>query len=144
MCVSCRKEKSRPCSIELPTLTIIHHIYFLSTFFDTISDKYYYAEREERQGANMDFMTLVSEVGFPIAGAIAAGGFVFLTLKFILAGVTDSVTTLKNIIGQLDNRVQTMNNDLVKIDALLSYTLGVKPNVDRIAANEGKEDARRD
>ena len=92
----------------------------------------------------MDFFTLVKDVGFPIAGAIAAGGFVFLTLKFILAGVTDSVTTLKNIIGQLDNRVQTMNNDLVKIDALLSYALGVKPNVDRIAANEGKEDARRD
>ena len=68
----------------------------------------------------MDFLTLVSEVGFPIAGAIAAGVFVFVTLKFILAGVTGSVTTLKNIIGQLDNRVQTMNNDLVKIDALLS------------------------
>jgi len=92
----------------------------------------------------MDFMTLVSEVGFPIAGAIAAGVFVYLTLKFILEGVTGSVTTLKNIIAQLDNRVQTMNNDLVKIDALLSHVLGVKPNVDRIAANEGKEDARRD
>jgi len=93
---------------------------------------------------SMDFLTLVSDVGFPIAGAIAAGVFVYLTLKFILEGVTGSVTTLKNIIAQLDNRVQTMNNDLVKIDALLSHVLGVKPNVDRIAANEGKEDARRD
>jgi len=92
----------------------------------------------------MDFLSLVGDVGFPIAGALAAGGFVFLTLSFILAGVTGSVTTLKNIIGQLDNRVQTMNNDLVKIDALMSHALGVKPNVDRIAANEGKEDARRD
>lgn len=92
----------------------------------------------------MDFLTLVGEVGFPIVGAIAAGGFVFLTLKFILAGVTDSVTTLKNIIGQLDNRVQTMNNDLVKVDALLSHALDVKPNIERIAANEGKNDARRD
>lgn len=92
----------------------------------------------------MDFLTLISDVGFPIAGAIATGGFVFLTLKFILAGVTGSVNTLKNIIGQLDNRVQTMNNDLVKIDALMSHVLEVKPNIDRIAANEGKEDARRD
>jgi hypothetical protein len=92
----------------------------------------------------MDFLTLVSEVGFPIAGAIAAGVFVFITLKFILVGVTDSVNTLKNIIGALDNRVQTMNNDLVKIDTLLSYVLHVRPNIDRIAANEGKEDARRD
>ena len=92
----------------------------------------------------MDFLTLVGEVGFPIAGALAAGVFVFITLKFILASVTDSVSTLQNIIGALDNRVQTMNNDLVKIDALLSYALNVKPNIDRIAANEGKEDARRD
>ena len=96
------------------------------------------------EGENLDFYTLVKDVGFPIAGAIAAGGFVFLTLKFILAGVTDSVNTLKNIIGALDNRVQTMNNDLVKIDTLLSYVLHVRPNIDRIAANEGKEDARRD
>jgi hypothetical protein len=92
----------------------------------------------------MDILTFIDQVGFPVAGALAAGIFVFITLKFILAGVTGSVTTLKNIIAQLDNRVQTMNNDLVKIDALLSYALGVKPNIDRIAANEGKDDARRD
>jgi len=92
----------------------------------------------------MDFLTFIGEVGFPIAGAIAAGFFVFTTLKFILASVTGSVMGLKNIIQSLDNRVQTMNNDLIKIDTLLSYALGVKPNVDRLAANEGKEDARRD
>jgi|TARA_B110000305_G_C19397188_1_gene618096 putative Mn2+ efflux pump MntP len=92
----------------------------------------------------VDFLSFVGEVGFPIAGAIAAGFFVFTTLKFILASVTGSVMGLKNIIQSLDNRVQTMNNDLVKIDTLLSYALGVKPNVDRLAANEGKEDARRD
>ena len=92
----------------------------------------------------MDFLSLVGDVGFPIAGAIVAGVFVFTTLKCILASVTGSVNGLKNIIGALDNRVQTMNNDLIKIDALMSHVLGVKPNVERLAANEGKEDARRD
>ena len=92
----------------------------------------------------MDFLKLVGDVGFPIAGAIGAGYFVFLTLKFILQGVTGSVMGLKGIITGLDNRLQTMNNDLVKIDTLMSYALGVKPNIDRLAANEGKEDARRD
>ena len=92
----------------------------------------------------MDFLTIVGEVGFPIAGAMAAGIFVFIPIKFILGSVTSSVNSLKGIIGSLDNRVQTMNNDLVKIDTLLSHTLGVTPNVDRLAANEGKEDARRD
>ena len=92
----------------------------------------------------MEFLTLVGDVGFPIAGAIAAGVFVFTTLKFILQSVTGSVMGLKNIIVALENRVQTMNNDLVKIDTLMSYIQGVKPNVDRLAANEGKLDARRD
>lgn len=92
----------------------------------------------------VEFLKLVGEVGFPIAGALAAGYLVFLTIKFILGGVNSSVSSLSNIIQALDNRVQTMNNDLVKIDALVSYSLGVKPSVDRIAANEGKEDARRD
>lgn len=92
----------------------------------------------------MEFLKLVGEVGFPIAGAIAAGFFVFTTLKFILSSVTGSVNGLKGMICALDNRVQTMNNDLVKIDTLMSHVLGVKPNIDRIAANEGKEDARRD
>ena len=92
----------------------------------------------------MDFLTLVGDVRFTISFLLSAGLFVFITLKFILASVTDSVTSLKNIMTGLDNRVQTMNNDLVKIDALLSYALNVKPNIDRIAANEGKDDARRD
>jgi hypothetical protein len=91
-----------------------------------------------------DILNLVGEVGFPIAGALAAGYFVFLTLRFILEGVTGSINGLAGIIKALDNRVQTMNNDLVKIDALMSYALKVKPNIDRLAANEGKEDARRD
>lgn len=92
----------------------------------------------------MDIFKLIAEVGFPIAGACAAGFFVFTTVKFILASVTGSINGLKGIIGALDNRVQTMNNDLVKLDSLISYAFGVKPNIDRLAANEGKEDARRD
>jgi len=91
-----------------------------------------------------DALKLISDVGFPIAAAGASGYLVFLTIKFILDGVTNSVNTLAGIIKGLDNRVLTMNNDLVKIDALMSYALGVRPNVDRIAANEGKDDARKD
>jgi len=92
----------------------------------------------------MNFLQFVSDVGFPIAGAVASGIFIFIILKFILATVTGSVHGLKAIIQALDNRVQTMNNDLIKIDALLSHVEGVRPNVDRLAANEGKEDARKD
>ena len=67
-----------------------------------------------------------------------------MTLKYILASVTGTVNTIESMIKQLDNRVQTMNNDIVKVDALMSHALDVRPNIDRLAANEGKEDARKD
>ena len=76
----------------------------------------------------MDFFKLVGEVGFPIAAAMAAGYFVFLTLKFILAGVTGSVKGMAGIITALDNRVKTMNHDVIRIDTLISNALGVKPD----------------
>ena len=91
----------------------------------------------------MDFFKLVAEVGFPIAAALAAGYFVFLTLKFILAGVTSSVKGMSGIIGALDKRVSAMNHDVIRIDTLVSNALGVKPDVDRIARSE-QSDARRD
>ena len=81
----------------------------------------------------MDFFKLVAEVGFPIASALAGGYFVFLTLKFILAGVTSSVKGLSGIITALDNRVKTMNHDVIRIDTVVSNALGLKPDVERIA-----------
>jgi archaellum biogenesis ATPase FlaH len=92
----------------------------------------------------MDFFKLVAEVGFPIASSIGAGYFVFLTLKFILAGVTGSVKSLSGIITALDNRVKTMNHDVIRIDTLMSSAMGVKPDIDRIARADGKNDARKD
>lgn len=92
----------------------------------------------------MDFFTLVGEVGFPIAAAMAAGYFVFLTLKFILAGVTSSVKGMSNIILALDNRIKTMNHDIIRIDTLMSNALDVEPDTDRIARADGKNDARKD
>ena len=91
-----------------------------------------------------DFFKLVADVGFPIAAALASGYFVFLTLKFILAGVTGGVSGMKNIITSLDNRVKTMNHDVVRIDTIVSNALGLRPDVDRIARADGKNDARRD
>lgn len=87
---------------------------------------------------------LVAEVGFPIAAAGALGYFVFLTMKFILAGVMGSVRGLSGIITALDNRVKTMNHDVIRIDTMVSNALGIRPDTDRIARADGKTDARRD
>ena len=92
----------------------------------------------------MDFFKLVAEVGFPIAAACASGYFVFLTLRFILQGVTSTVRGLTGLIGGLNNRVRNMNSDVIRIDTLVSNALGVKPDVDRIARADGQNDARKD
>ena len=91
-----------------------------------------------------EFFKLVADVGFPIAAAVASGYFVFLTLKFILAGVTGSVSGMNGIITALDNRVKTMNHDVIRIDTVISNALGLRPDVSRVARADGKNDARRD
>ena len=85
-----------------------------------------------------EFFKLVAEVGFPIAAALAGGYFVFLTLKLVLGSVMSSVKGLSGIITALDNRVKTMNHDVIRIDAVVSNALGLKPDVERIARADGK------
>lgn len=92
----------------------------------------------------MDLVKVIAEVGFPIASAIAAGYFVFLTLKFILVGVTSSVKQLNNMITALDSRVEVMNHDIVRIDVAVCNALNIKPDSERIARANGKADARGD
>jgi hypothetical protein len=91
----------------------------------------------------MDFLSLVTDVGFPIAGCMAAGYFVFLTLKFILAGVTSSVNGMGGIIKGLDGRVDTMTNQLLRIDVKVSHALGLEPDYDRISRAD-QVDQRKD
>jgi hypothetical protein len=55
-----------------------------------------------------------------------------------------AVNSMKGIIIALDNRVKTMNHDVIRIDTLVSNVMGVKPDTDRIARADGKTDARRD
>ena len=45
------------------------------------------------------FIRFLTEVGFPIAGALAGGLFIFIILKFILNGVQGSVAGLGGMIG---------------------------------------------
>jgi len=96
-----------------------------------------------------DLMMLVSELGIPIATAIVMGLFIFLTLKYILDGVLDNIKTLNGFVTMLENRVRTMNNEIVKIDLMISQALELKPDVDRVAraenfVEEGHIDSRRD
>lgn len=88
-------------------------------------------------------LTQLLELGSPIAASIIAFYFVYLTIKFILAGVTSSVTGMGHTIKRLDHRVFTMTNQLITIDVKVSSALGLKPDYDRLARAELR-DKRRD
>ena len=91
-----------------------------------------------------DVFTLIAEVGFPIAMSLIGGFFIFLTIKYILQSVIGEVNAIHNIVFNLDNRVKTMNHDMVRIDCTMCTVLGIRPDLDRISRANGKEAARRD
>ena len=92
----------------------------------------------------MEAFTLIADLGFSIEAVIGGGFFIILLLKYILDSVVGSAKALNGMISALDNRVKTMNNEIVRLDALVCCALGVKPDVRRMSAADGKEDARKD
>ena len=90
------------------------------------------------------FVIILAEFGLPVAGSFAMGVFIYIILRYILGSVIGQVQTLHSIITQLDNRVKNLNNDIIKLDVLVSHTLDIPPDEERIARADGNKDARRD
>jgi hypothetical protein len=91
-----------------------------------------------------EWLSLIKDVGFPIVAALVGGYFVFLTLNFILDGVLDSIKQQRMFAIALDNRVKTMNNEIVRIDVKMCQAFGIQPDMDRIARADGQKDSRKD
>ncbi|MGA0121101.1 MAG: hypothetical protein ACO3HJ_06560 [Methylophilaceae bacterium] len=91
-----------------------------------------------------DLLKFIQDVGIPIASALACGAFLFIILKFLLGQISDSVSSFGGKALKLENKLDVMNNEIVKIDTLISCAFKTEPNLNRIAASEGKEDARDD
>ena len=92
----------------------------------------------------MEAFKLIADLGFSIAAVFGGGFFIIMLLKYILDSVVGSAKALNGMISALDNRVKTMNNEIVRLDALICSALGIKPDVRRISAADGKKDARKD
>ena len=92
---------------------------------------------------NLLFEILV-EFGLPVASATVMGVFIYIILKYILDSVIGQVNSIHGIIMGLDNRIKTMNNDMIKLDLLISHALKLRPDEDRISRADGKTDARKD
>ena len=63
------------------------------------------------------FLEILVQFGLPVAAAAVMGIFIYIILKYILAGVVGQVGTITMLISALDNR---------------------------ISRSDGKEDARKD
>lgn len=79
------------------------------------------------------FFTLLVEFGLPVASATVMGVFIYIILKYILDSVIGQVNSIHGIIMGLDNRIKTMNNDMIKLDVQISEALDLKQDEDRIA-----------
>ena len=90
------------------------------------------------------FLDILVQFGLPLAAAAVMGVFIYIILKYILAGIVGQVATITMLISALDNRIKTMNHDMIKLDILVSSALNLRPDLDRISRSDGKEDARKD
>ena len=90
------------------------------------------------------FFDILVKFGLPVAAAVVIGLFIYIILKYILAGVVSQVGTITMLISALDNRIKTMNHDMIKLDILISSALNLRPDLDRVSRADGKEDARKD
>ena len=91
----------------------------------------------------------IRDRGVPIFGAVVMAFFIFLSMKYIFDSVISQIKSTENIIKMLETRASVMNNDILKIDLLVSSALELTPPIDRVARAEnfvedGKIDARRD
>ena len=90
------------------------------------------------------FFDILVKFGLPVAASSAMGVFIYIILKYILESVIGQVNSIHGIIMGLDNRIKTMNNDMIKLDVQISDALDLRQDEERISRADGKEDARRD
>ena len=114
-----------------------------------------------------DIVSIITEVGFPIAAALGLGVFVWKLINRIIDGMVQKINTLDDkvqtsldtmeervstkldsqygIIVSLIDRIRAMDNQSIRQDVLLKTLLGV-PNlidIEKIAKAE-RDDQRKD
>ena len=115
----------------------------------------------------MDFVALITEVGFPIAAAVGLGMFVWKLINRIIDGMESKIDVLDEkvaaqvaemekrldtkldaqmgILVSLIDRVRSVDNEIIRQDTMIKTILGV-PHLmqsDRLAKAD-REDQRKD
>ena len=97
----------------------------------------------------MDAFELIESVVLPIASGLVMGYFIFLIMRQLMGELVGEIKTIQGITKMLITRATIMNNEMIRIDTIVSAALDLSPNLERIARAEnfvedGKIDARRD
>ncbi len=97
----------------------------------------------------MEAFDLIEKVGLPIASGLIMGYFIFLIMQQMMNGLVNKIKTVENISKMLITRASIINNEIIRLDVLVSSAIDIAPDLDRIARAEnfvedGKIDARRD
>jgi|TARA_A100001515_G_scaffold110973_1_gene92042 hypothetical protein len=92
---------------------------------------------------------LIGDLGLPIASGLIMAYFIFIIMKQLMDGLVSEIKTVQGITSMLITRASIMNNDMIRIDTIVSSALNLPPDLDRIARSsnfveDGKIDARRD
>jgi|TARA_R110000823_G_scaffold307297_1_gene429917 hypothetical protein len=114
-----------------------------------------------------DFVSLINEVGFPIAAALGLGLFIWKLINRIIDGMETKLDTLDDKLnlslanledrlgGKLDSqhgilvslidRVRSLDNEIIRQDTMIKTILGVPQliNIDKIAKAD-RDDQRKD
>jgi hypothetical protein len=114
-----------------------------------------------------DFVSLINEVGFPIAAALGLGLFIWKLINRIIDGMETKLDTLDEKLnlslanledrlgGKLDSqhgilvslidRVRSLDNEIIRQDTMIKTILGVPQliNIDKIAKAD-RNDQRKD
>jgi|TARA_R110001592_G_scaffold20949_10_gene85008 hypothetical protein len=115
----------------------------------------------------MDVVSVITELGFPIAAALGLGMFVWKLINRIIDGMESKLDTLDDKLnislinleerlgGKLDSqhgilvalidRIRSLDNEIIRQDTMIKTILGVPQliNIDKIAKAD-RDDQRKD
>ena len=68
---------------------------------------------------------LISDLGLPIASGLIMGYFIFIIIKQLMTGLVAEIKTVQGITKMLITRASIMNNDIIRIDTIVSSALDI-------------------
>ena len=90
----------------------------------------------------MDYIKVIETVGIPAAGAMGLGYLLWVLFKYFMNEINKKLDTQHGMIVALIDRIRQMDNDMIRIDAMVRAAMGLPPDIDRIARADGKKEKK--